>query len=164
MVWTVTFIVTGGLILLGACSKGLGLLAFIAAFLLGGVIASGVSYTTSRPNRGDQSFLARIQHDLAAAAREDEEPMPKREYGQLEAQPFDGPNGTFEPGDRLHLYVPPLNDPPIRRDLTGRYVGTQLVDGRRHIVLEMVATERGSYQTTIPIEDADKLTKLPAED
>jgi hypothetical protein len=181
----VTFIISGGLILLGGCSNGLGLLAFIGAFLLGGVVASGISYLTSRPNSRDEVFLARIQHDLAAGANEpasepasepnleddeadDETSPPRRQFGELEVQPFYGAMGRIEPGDRLRLHVSPSEDDdegsPLRGDLTGRYLGTQLVDGRRYLVLELVGTDRGSYQTIIPVEHADRLTKITAGD
>ena len=62
-VWTVTFITSGGLILLGGCSQGFGFLAFLAAFFVGGIIASGVSFVTSRPNSRDRAFLMRIARD-----------------------------------------------------------------------------------------------------
>jgi hypothetical protein len=65
-VWTVTFIITGGLIILGACSKGLGIIAFITALILGGVIASVVSSLTSRPSRREQAFLMRVEQELSA--------------------------------------------------------------------------------------------------
>jgi hypothetical protein len=173
-VWTVTFIITGGLILLGGCSKGLGLFAFIGAFLLGGVLASGVSFATSRPNRRDEAFLARVQQDLVASVSapvsgaedlkdeaDDEPSPPRRVYGELETGPFDGPMGRVEPGDRLRLYVaPPDDDSPLRGDMTGRFLGTQLIDGRKHVVLEIVATDQGSYRTVIPVEDAGRLTKI----
>ena len=37
--------------------------------------------------------------------------------------------------------------------MTGRFLGTQLIDGRRHLVLEIVATDQGSYRTVIPVEE-----------
>ena len=44
--------------------------------------------------------------------------------------------------------------------MTGRFLGTQLIDGRKHVVLEIVATDQGSYRTVIPVEDAGRLTKI----
>ena len=63
-VWTATFVIIGGLIVFGACSKGLGIIAFIAAFILGGVIASVASSVTSRPNRWPASVSLRIETEL----------------------------------------------------------------------------------------------------
>jgi hypothetical protein len=179
-VWTWTFVIAGGLILLGACSKGWGLFAFIAAFLLGGVVASGVSYATSRPNRRDEAFLERIQRDLMAQpetrleseryeavgeVENEAEPRPaQREYGALVAQPFDGPHGRFEPGDHLRVHmVRDEEDSPLHGDVTGRYLGTQLVNGENHLVLEIVATGQDSYRTIIPVADADRLTRTATE-
>lgn len=89
----------------------------------------------------------------------------QRELGQLEVLPFDGPNGRLEPGDRVRVQLPRSEDALLRPDhMDGRYMGTQLVDGHRHLFLEIAATDKGSYGTIIPIEDADRLTTIAPDD
>jgi len=103
-----------------------------------------------------------LQGEAIHSDEADDEPSPpRRVYGELETGPFHGPMGRVEPGDRLRLYVaPPDDDSPLRGDMTGRFLGTQLIDGRKHVVLEIVATDQGSYRTVIPVEDAGRLTKI----
>jgi hypothetical protein len=55
-VWTATFIITSGLFVFGACSKGLGIIAFIAAFILGGLIASALRQSRRGPTGGSKRF------------------------------------------------------------------------------------------------------------
>jgi hypothetical protein len=54
-------------------------------------------------------------------------------------------------------------DSPLHGDVTGRYLGTQLVNGENHLVLEILAAGQDSYRTIIPVADADRLTRTATE-
>ena len=149
-------LLTGGDLIPAACISG-GVGAVVGFFYHRGYRDAEKYWAEQQ--RLHQEFLddvRRRQHQ-----EEDDLKPPQREFGQLEVHPFDGPNGRLEPGDRVRVRLPRSEDALLRPDhMDGRYMGTQLVDGNRHLFLEIAATDKGSYGTIIPIEDADRLTTI----
>ncbi len=106
----------------------------------------------------DRDLKWRIEHESKENAD------PARSFGRVMSEAFDGPNGRIEPDEQVRLDSPArvVDDELIpASSLEGRYLGIQLVDDVRQIAIEIAQSRSGgSYRIDVPVEDADRLTKI----